>query len=59
MKMREAAAVNMQDAELTDGNGSKIDSEMLLENVQRIAKQSFVWTPHVRRRIWCVGQFQS
>jgi uncharacterized protein len=41
MKLREAAAVNMQDAELTDGNGSKIDSEMLLENVQRIAKQSF------------------
>ena len=39
--MREAAAVNVPDAGLTDGNGSKIDSGMLLENVGRIAKQYF------------------
>jgi len=39
--MREAAAVNILDAGLTDGNGSKVDSEILLENVQRIAKQCF------------------
>lgn len=41
MKMREAAAVNIQDAVFTNGNGSKIDSEMLLENVRKIAKQYF------------------
>lgn len=41
MKMREAAAVNIQDAGFTNGNGSKIDSEMLLENVRKIAKQYF------------------
>lgn len=41
MKMREAATVNIQDAGFTNGNGSKIDSEMLLENVRKIAKQYF------------------
>ncbi len=41
MKMREAAAVNIQDAGVTNGNGAKIDSEMLLENVRKIAKSYF------------------